>query len=163
MVAPAIPIEDSPTPRAPVTPTINGVPTSEITISGDLSTSTDQPFICVRYTINPGDKLTASSALKFGAPYVEWLLPGESVSIKTDSKIRQIALIGIGSGSQPVDYVGGSYICSISETDQTDWAAQLVLFDFLGSENVLEVRLLMTDTYSNGLFSRIKIQGINYA
>lgn len=162
MTAPAIPIEDSPTPRAPVTPTINGVPTPEVLISGDLSTA-DQPLIMVRYTLNPGDKLTASGALKAGAPYVEWLMPGEAVAVKTDTPIRQIALIGVGSGAQPADYTGGSYVCSASETDQTDWLAQLALFEFLGSETVLEVRLILSDTYSSGLAGRLKVQGIDYA
>lgn len=163
MTAPAIPTEDSPTPRAPVTPTINGVSTPEILISGDLSTATDQPLVMVRYTLNPGDKLTASGALKDGAPYVEWLMPGEAVTVRTDTPIRQIALIGVGSGAQPADYTGGSFVCSASETDQTDWLAQLALFEFLGSETVLEARLILSDTYSSGLASRLKVQGINYA
>lgn len=156
-------VEDKPTPRYVVCPTIAGVPTPEIECDGDLTTATDQPPLYWRVTINPGDDPTGAAALLNGQPEVMVVLCGDTLSIgPTDVAITSVHAVAVGSAALPADYTGGAYIISKAETDAADALAQRAKWEFAESYDVREVILTASAVFST-YYSRLICQGVSYA
>lgn len=154
-------VEEKPTARYSVTPTIAGVPTPMIQADG-VGTLTSVPILW-RVIINPGDDTTAANALLAGYDDVDIVLLDSSLTIgPTDYPITSVHAIAIGTGALPADYTGNAYIISRAETDPADVLAQRAKWVFAAESNVREIELVSSAVYETN-YARLICKGWQYA
>lgn len=155
----AIPVAQSdavPTYRTAVDPEISGVVTPEISV--DAAGSGFAYF--VRATVNPGDDVTGATRLLNGYPGIDWCLPGETISIRSSVAITDVYLVGVISGTT---YTSTAYGIGLTETDLADALAEQAHFTFDEVDNVREVVITVSPTFTSGQLCRVKVQGVSHA
>lgn len=145
-----------PTYRTAVDPEISGTPTPEISV--DAAGSGFVYF--VRATVNPGDDVTGATRLLNGYPSIDWCLPGETISIRSSVAITDVYLVGVISGTT---YTSTAYGIGLAETDLADAMAEQAHFTFDESDNVREVVITVSNTFTSGQLCRVKVQGVSHA
>lgn len=142
--------------RTAVDPEISGVVTPEISV--DAAGSGFVYF--VRATVNPGDDVTGATALLNGYPQVVTVSPEETISIRSSVAITDVYLVGVISGTT---YTSTAYGIGIAETDEADALAEQAHFTFDEADNVREVLITVSPTFTSGQLCRVKVQGVSHA
>ena len=155
--------------RTLVSPTIGGVPTAEILV---LGLSTGSPIIGVRFTLNPGDDVTAGNRLaRISAQDTPLVLPGTQ-SLRfgpfRDSDNNYIpltycALVGIQASGT---YTSAQYMLGASDTTVANAIANMAKCLFSADDLVHELLITVTNSYvysgpQNAV--RVQLQGVSYA
>lgn len=152
--------------RQLVTPNIVGVQTPKIQVDG-VGTASLIPY-WILATVNPGDDVTASNRLRVGYPDVLMVTPDNSLEIVSDTVITNVCLIAVGNTSggpttaAPANYTGNAYIVANTETDASDWLANMANFTFDSSDAVKRVRISVTQIYGTN-YVTISVEGYSYA
>ena len=155
--------------RSRVSPTIGGVPTSEILV---LGVSTGSPILGVRFTLNPGDDVTAGNRLSLNSALdTPLILPGTQ-SLRfgpfRDSDNNYIpltycALVGIQvSGT----YTSAQYMLGASDTTLATAISNMAKCLFSADDLIYELLVTVTNSYvytgsQNAV--RVQLQGVSYA
>lgn len=155
--------------RPRVSPTIGGVPKSEIVV---LGLSTGSPILGVRFTLNPGDDVTAGNRLSLNSALDTTLVLPGTQSLRfgpfRDSDNNYIpltycALVGIQvSGS----YGSDQYVLGASDTTLATAMAKMAKCLFSADDLVYELLVTVTNSYvytgsQNAV--RVQLQGVSYA
>lgn len=155
--------------RPRVSPTIGGVPKSEIVV---LGVSTGSPILGVRFTLNPGDDVTAGNRLSLNSPEdTPLILPGTQ-SLRfgpfrdADNNyipLTYCALVGIQVSST---YTSAQYMLGAADTDLADAIANMAKCLFSADDEVHELIVTVTNSYvhtgsQNAV--RVKLEGVSYA
>lgn len=150
-------------PRYLVTPKISGTPMPMLLVDG-VGTASLIPYF-VRVTINPGDDVTAASRLKAGYPDVITIFPGKEspefdLSSAVDANgnpvnITDLYLIAVGNTSAgpttaaPANYTGNAYIVAATETDDSDWLAQMVHLTMDSGDKARRAKIKVSDVIAS--------------
>lgn len=155
--------------RSRVSPTIGGVPKSEILV---LGLSTGSPILGVRFTLNPGDDVTAGNRLSLNSALdTALVLPGTQSlrfgpfrdSDNNYVPLTYCALVGIQVAAT---YTSAQYMLGASDTTLATAIAKMARCLFSADDLVYELLVTVTNSYvytgsQNGLI--VKLEGVSYA
>lgn len=155
--------------RTLVSPTISGVPKSEIVV---LGLSTGSPILGVRFTLNPGDDVTAGNRLSLNSALDTTLVLPGTQSLRfgpfRDSDNNYIpltycALVGVQVSST---YTSAQYMLGYNDTDLADAIANMAKCVFSADDEIYELIVTVSNSVvitgsQNGLI--VKLEGVSYA
>lgn len=155
--------------RTLVSPTISGIPKSEILV---LGLSTGSPILGVRFTLNPGDDVTAGNRLSLNSALdTKLVLPGTQEfkygPFKDSSNnyipLTYCALVGIQVAAT---YTDAQYMLGASDATLATSIANMAKCLFSASDKVYELLVTVTNSYvhtgsQNAV--RVKLEGVSYA
>ena len=155
--------------RPRVSPTIGGVPKSEIVV---LGVSTGSPILGVRFTLNPGDDVTAGNRLSLNSPEdTPLILPGTQ-SLRfgpfrdADNNyipLTYCALVGVQVSST---YTSAQYMLGYNDTTLATAITNMAKCLFSADDEIYELIVTVSNSVvitgsQNGLI--VKLEGVSYA
>lgn len=152
-----------------VSPTIGGVPKSEIVV---LGLSTGSPILGVRFTLNPGDDVTAGNRLSLNSALDTTLILPDTQSQRfgpfrdSDGEfipLTYCALVGVQVSST---YTSAQYMLGYNDTDLADAIANMAKCLFSADDKVYELIVTVTSSFvatgsQNAVI--VKLEGVSYA
>ena len=155
--------------RPRVSPTIGGVPKSEIVV---LGVSTGSPILGVRFTLNPGDDVTAGNRLSLNSALDTTLVLPGTQSLRfgpfrdADNNyipLTYCALVGVQVSST---YTSAQYMLGYNDTDLADAIANMAKCLFSADDKVYELIVTVTPSFvatgsQNAVI--VKLEGVSYA
>lgn len=157
------------TPRTLVSPTISGVPKSEILVLGLATGST---ILGMRFTLNPGDDVTAGNRLTLTSAVDTKLVLPNTQELRygpfKDSNgayvpLTYCALVGIQVSSL---YTSASYMLGADDTTVANAIANMAKCLFSADDKVYELLVTVSNVYvhtSTQNAIRVKLEGVSYA
>jgi hypothetical protein len=155
--------------RPRVSPTIGGVPKSEIVV---LGLSTGSTILGVRFTLNPGDDVTAGNRLSLNSPEDTPLILPSTQSLRfgpfrdADNNyipLTYCALVGIQvSGT----YTSAQYMLGYNDTVLANAIANMAKCNFSADDEIHELIVTVTPSFvatgsQNAVI--VKLEGVSYA